>query len=189
MAEQDVELVRYDYFAKALHLQVKSVKVYAATKSDNPRNLLFPKPWIVVGAIPYFRLEDANRYIEEMRALFDDGELKRGRPANSIRPADDETGKKLRPRIYLLSELSTDGDQVGYEYFAEGLGVKVTTIRNRTRNAPGFPSPVAHVPGRGEHPTPRFSRKDADAFIQSRRAPKPAPAPRRRTKATKSDAS
>jgi len=188
MAEQDVELVRYDYIAKALHLRVKSVKVYAATKSDNPRNLLFPKPHVVVGVIPYFRLEDANRYIEEMRAAFD-GELKRGRPANSSRPADDEAWQDLKPRIYLLSELSTDGDLVGYEYFAEGLGVKVTTIRNRTRTSAGFPAPVAHVPGRGEHPTPRFSRQDADAFIQSRRAPKAATtAPRRRTKATKPDA-
>lgn len=186
MTEQDLELVRYDYIAKALHIHVTSVKVYAATKSDNPRNLLFPKPWIVAASIPYFRLVDADQYIEQMRALFDDGELKRGRPANSTRPADDAAWKKLRPRIYLMSELSTDGDQVGYEYFAERLGVKVTTIRNQTRKSPGFPAPIGHVPGRGAHQTPRFSRKDADAFIQRRQTAKAAP---RRAKATKPNAS
>lgn len=169
MTATDLELVTYDYFAERLRIKLKTVQVYATSTDPEYRREDFPRPEIVVGGVPYFRRDDADRFIS---GILTAPARPRGRAANAVRLGDTTA---VTSRIYTLGEL-TSPDLVGYDYFAEQLDLDVKTIRiyatskSKSNRVTDFPAPAGSVRGRGGHPSPRFRKGDADKFIAGRRA-------------------
>ncbi|MGO1627498.1 MAG: hypothetical protein ACTHX2_01680 [Microbacterium sp.] len=161
------ELVAYDYFAERLQVKLRTVRYYAAANSPDRRTENFPEPALTVGGVPYFDRAAADAFIDQRLS-----ETARtlGRIPNG---AHRENTSAENARIYTRAEL-TDTSLVGYDYFAEHLNVKLSTVhiyataKSAPQRKPGFPEPVTHLPGRGGHPSPRFRKQDADRFIRER---------------------
>lgn len=160
MANTDKQVVAYDYFAERLGVKLKTIQIYAKATDPALQAEGFPDPEIVIGGVPYFDRALADKFIDDR---IEAGRGRQGR-MNAHMRLDNSA---LAARVWNLSEL-TDPDLVGYDYFAAGLDVKVETIRNNIRTTDGFPEAVEYVRGRGGHPSPRYRRADADAFITAR---------------------
>lgn len=160
MTSADTNVVAYDYFAERLGVELKTVQIYAKANDPKLRVEGFPQPTITIGGVPYFDQEEADTFIDNR---IEEGRGRKGRMNAHLRLDN----SALKARVWRFSEL-TSSDLVGYDYFAAGLDVKVESVRDNIRTVDGFPQPADHVRGRGGHPSPRFRREDADAFITAR---------------------
>lgn len=156
-----LELVGYDYFAQRLGVKVKTIQIYAKANDPALRVDGFPQPHLIIEGRPYFRRADADQFIDHRIST---AKLSQGRL---------DAASAAAPRVFLESEL-LDPDLVGYDYFAEQLKVQrktvhmYATMKSGSAHMPDFPKPVAFIPIRGGHPSPRFRRADADRFIAER---------------------
>lgn len=161
--QSDPEMVDYDYFAAGLNVRLGTIQIYAKANDPALRVDSFPKPHLTIGGVPYFLRSDADEFISRRQATARLSSQRKNTPAVTA------------PKIYTKSEL-TDPDLVDYPYFAEKLGVKLTTVRiyatssSPTNKAANFPEPVSYRRARGGHLSPLFQKAAADAFIQERRS-------------------